>query len=77
MPLYLMVVTQLGGRSEGTHMTWYCPLFLRCLGVCFTMRCQAAANLTILIPLLFLRHRDDSIRHKNMPVTDQISMDDF
>lgn len=53
VPLYLMAVAQLGGRSEETQMAWYLFLLLQRFGVHFTMRYQAAANLTQLISLLF------------------------
>lgn len=77
VPLYLMAVAQLGERSEETQMTWYLFLLLQRFGVHFTLRYQAAANLTQLIPLLFLRHHGDFIRHKTMSVTNQISIVNF
>lgn len=46
---------------EETQMTWCLSLLLHCLGVHFTMRYQAAANHTVLISLLFSRHRGDFI----------------
>lgn len=77
VPLYWMAWAQLGGRSEEIQITWYLFLSLQCFGVHFTMRYQAAANLTILISLQFLRHRGDLIRHTTTSVTNQIFMVNF
>lgn len=66
-----------GGRSEETQMTWDLFLLLQSFGVYFTMRYQAAANLTVLISLLFPRHRGEFIRHKTTSVTKQISLVNF